>query len=538
MLSRVRTLCAVPDIAHQMRFLSLQLIGAEPEHGDDTSVVSDAYSARVPPLIGDPRFTCWSLLVAAPLTIAATCYAAYAYTHVPFDPHDIPAAATLERNLSQWTSDVAKSQGSPVERELRSEPTRRVLGEPVAQAVLDTFARGLAASRADAPNLRQSTAEFTASQVRLNQLLLERKLPIFVDGTLIPLGQRYSPLLMTYYVEEEEWWQYRDRKLRTVSAWRMDPMRLRLPALGYVREGNPVAVISFDLIETVLVLYMLPSLAEREPAFVFDEQTRFSGNPTAIAIESRLGNVLRQHFDARHIGANARRLGQLLAARRNLIAKWRRTITGFPIRPPERYLPERNLGEQLESLISRADAISWNEIQDALSEPAMIAAFEEQRTEWTHVVKRHELQHLIDQTELLVGIPVGLARRLSVDPATEPEPYTLFGAARAELSAYLAEVAHGPYPRLSLVALSTAVFDRSLSQTPHHFAALTIFDGLIRALGLADDGMTYEDALVRVVEFEPEATRAKARELYESWFGRATQDIKRVEHVEHAHYRH
>jgi hypothetical protein len=521
-----------------MRLLSLQLVGAEPENGDDAAVVSEWYNKRVLPLIEAQRATYWSLLFAAPFVTLAVFYVAYAYTHQPFDPHDIPAAAMLERNLSQWTADVAKSQGGPVERELRSERTRRVLGDQVTKAVLEILERGLAAARADAPNLPRATTEFTASQVKLNQLLLEHKLPIFVDGTLIPLGQGYSPLLMTYYVEEEEWWQYRERKLRTVSAWRMDPLRLRLPALGYVREGNPVAVISFDLIESALVLYMLPSLAEREPAFVFDEQARFSGNPMVGTMESRLGNVLRQHFVARHGGENARRLGQLLAGRRNLIAKWRRTITGFPIRPPERYLPERNLGEQLEPLISRTDARSWNEIEDALSDPAMIAAFEEQRAEWTQVVKRHELQHLIDQTELLVGIPVGLARRLRVDPATEPEPYSLFGAARAELSAYLAEVAYGPYPRLSLVGLSAAVFDRGLSQTPHHFAALTIFDGLIRSLGLVGDGIKYEDALVRVVEFDPEATRVKARELYEAWFGRATLAVTRIERVEHTHYRH
>ncbi len=413
-----------------------------------------------------------------------------------------------------------------------------MLGRDVARAVLATFDSGLDAARAGAQNLKQESARFTASQVALNQALMTRRLPVFVDGTLISLGKGLSPLLMTYYVEREELWQYRDRRLRTVSAWRLDPVRLRLPALGYVREGNPVAIISYNLIESVLILYLLPSLMNGEPAFVFDEQTRFRGNPLVTAVESRLGDALRAHFDSRHLGADARRLGQLLAARRNLIAKWRRTITGFPVRAPERLLPERNLGKRLETFISRGDVAKWDEINGGLSEPEMVAAFERERDEWAGVIKRHELQHLIDQEEVLVGIPVGLAQRLSVDPATEPEPYSLFGAARAELSAYLAELAYGPHPRLSLVQLTAAVFDRSMRHTPHHFAALAIFDGLMKSVGVAGDHTAYEEAVVRVVESEPKAVRLKARDLYESCFGRAVAALSRIESVEHEHWRH
>jgi hypothetical protein len=154
------------------------------------------------------------------------------------------------------------------------------------------------------------------------------------------------------------------------------------------------------------------------------------------------------------------------------------------------------------------------------------------------VVKRHELQHLMDQKDGLAGIPVVLARRLSVDPAIEPAPYSLFGAARAELSAHLAELGDGPFPRLSLVQLASVAFDRNLRNTPHYFAVLSIFDGLIKALGLSNGTTSYREAVMRVIEAEPAVIRTQARDLYEAWFGRALGAAERTSVSERRHWRH
>jgi hypothetical protein len=201
-------------------------------------------------------------------------------------------------------------------------------------------------------------------------------------------------------------------------------------------------------------------------------------------------------------------------------------------------LPERDLGSRLEAFISRTEAAAWTSLCDELVEPRIVAAFEQERNAWANAVQRHELQHLIDQLDGLAGIPVVLARRLRVDPTTEPESFSLFGAARAELSAYLAEVADGPEPRFSLVQLSAAVFDRSLQGTPHHFAVLTLFDGLMKSLGVLGDHPSYDEALVRVVEADPQAARAAARSLYEDWFGRPLATANHIRTIERDHWRH
>ena len=537
-LACARTLTAEDDPAHVLRLISLQIIGIESFENDSLESLAQLYEEQVRPRLKPVKRAFWTVKALGVIALAAAAMGLYTATHRPFDPHQIPEAAQLEQALSNWATASGTPNAATIEQQFRTADAQKRLGPDLCRAVLLMLETGRAASQAKPDELKDRALEFTKSQVLLNQTLVQRKLPVFVDGTLLPKANGLSPLLMTYYVEQRESWQYGAQKLEAVSAWRMDPIRVRLPALGYVREGNPTAIISYDLIEAVLVLYLLPSLEPNEPAFVFDEKTRFASDPYILGIEARLGNVLRQHFGAQKPDANTQRLGQLLAARRNLIAKWRRAITGFPIHPPERVLPERNLGEQLEPLISRGDAADWDRINSELARGDMINAFEQQRRDWANAVKRHELQHLVDHSEKLLGIPVALARRLRVDPSIEPEPYSLFGAARAELSAYLAEVGDGPYPRLSLVQLTAAVFDRELANTPHHFAAETLFDGLMKSLGLTQDHPTYEEAVVRVTETDPQLLRAKSRELYEEWFGRALANVSRVATLEQPHWRH
>jgi hypothetical protein len=538
MLERGRTLTAHDEPTHVMRLVSLQLVGVENTEDDTPSSVASRYEELVRPTLGSVKRSFWTLKGVFPFVLVAAAVTFYAVTHRPFDPHQIPAASLLEQNLTQWTTKVGTPEAVVTEQRFRTTEAQKTLGTELCQNVLNMLSKGLIASKARPEELKARALEFTQSQGALNLTLERRKLPLFVDGTFLPVKSGLKPLFMTYYVEQDESWQYRGQPLRVVAGWRMDSLRFFLPALGYVREGNPVAIISYDVIEAVLILYLLPSLVENEPAFVFDEKTRFEGDPTVLAIEARLGNVLRQHFRTQRLVSGATDLGKLLAARRNLIAKWRRNIVAFPIQPPQRLLPERDLSEQLEPLISRTDVVNWNQINSELAASEMVTAFEQQRSEWSNAVKRHELQHLIDQKDGLSGIPVVLARRLQVDPTTEPEPFSLFGAARAELSSYLAEVGDGPYPRLSLVQLTAAVFDKNLGNTPHHFAAISIFDGLMKSLGVTADHPTYTEAVLRVIETDPQVTRAKARDLYEEWFGRALTSAIRVRVVEQRHWRH
>lgn len=523
---------------HHMRVASLQLLGVELSLDDTEASTATRYEAQVRPLLVPNKPTYWTAALITAVVLVAVLGLIYRHLHRPFDPHRIAAAALLEESLSQWTLTAGTPKSLDVQETLKSAAAQKKLGSELSGRVLEMLTKGIDAAKAAPEARRAAVREFVDGQQSVNRALEQRGLPLFVDVTLLPKPTGHSPLVMTYYVERDVFFRYRDQSLRAIFGWRMDPMRVRLAALGYVREGNPVAVISYDLIEAMLVLHLLPSIVENEPAFVYDEATRLRGDPQVSAFESRLGAALRQRFHARGLSPDAQRLGQLLAQRRNLIAKWRRTITGFSITPPERLLPERDLGSRLEAFISRTEAAAWARLCDELVEPQFVAAFERERNAWANAVLRHELQHLIDQLDGLAGIPVVLARRLRVDPGTEPEPFSLFGAARAELSAYLAEVADGPEPRLSLVQLTAAVLDRSLHGTPHHFAVATLFDGLMKSLGVLGDHPSYDEALVRVVEADPEAARTAARSLYEEWFGRPLATAAHIRTVERDHWRH
>jgi hypothetical protein len=492
----------------------------------------------VRPLLRPIRMSKWKWALVAVVCGCVAATAVYRYVHRPFDPHSMPVAELLEQNLSGWTTSIGTPEAAAFAQRLQTSEARKLLGEDVSRSISVLLDRGIALAQAKTEEVETRGHEFVESQSAVNQALASKGLPLFVDGSVVPSGAGVTPLIMTYYIEREESFEFRGQPLRAVSAWRMDPMRVRLPALGYVRGTNPAAIISYDLIEAVLVLHLLPSLVDNEPAFVFDEPTRFQGDPQVLQIETRLGNVVRQHFGAVRQDADTRRLGELLAQRRNLIAKWRRTITGFSILPPERLIPERNLGTRLESYISRTEAMQWDEISDELLNPRILTAFERQRSELSNAIERHELQHLVDQKDRLSGIPVALARRLRVDASAEPEPYSLFGAARSELSAYLAQVADVADSRLSLVQLSSAVFDRNLRGQPHHFAAAALFDGLMKSLHVTDDRPSYNEAVVRVIECEPATIRAEARNLYEEWFGRPLATVVRIKSVEHTRWRH
>jgi hypothetical protein len=116
-------------------------------------------------------------------------------------------------------------------------------------------------------------------------------------------------------------------------------------------------------------------------------------------------------------------------------------------------------------------------------------------------------------------------------------------AARAELSAYLAELARDPLtPRVGLTLIARFLFDRRMAGTPECYAALVIVEGLADELGvhaghdggpplLADgaiDRHVAAQAFLALAALPPERLRAAARELWETLFAAPLPDLRLV----------
>jgi hypothetical protein len=505
--------------AHLMRVAALRLMGEDGEFMD-AEWTRKAFEERVVPALSRPVRSHLTLAVVLALLVSVVSAVVARYATRPFDPRGLPGVAVVEEALAPKDAASWSPKAEVVRRVLATERAQSALGPALANALVELAIQSHQLAEAEPDGQARLWSRYIELQKTVNRSLGERRIPLFIDTTLLLAKGGPWPLHFLYYAEKECAWEYQQKPLHSVFAWRLDEAPVRLPALGYVRDGSDTALINYDLIETVLLQHLLVSLADKEPARVFDEETRLRGDERVLLIEARIGELIRQGAPSVTARPATKQLARLLSTRRHLVDRWRRTITGFPIIPPERLVRERELSERMVALLSRSDVAEWERTNDALTERVMVEEFERQRDAWAAVVERHELQHLMDAIDGLSGIPVVLARRLAVDPATEPPPNSLFAAARAELSAYLAEVAGGPSPRLSLILLTTALFDRNLGGQPHQYAALAIFDGLMKELRIDQSERGYEDWVLDVLAADPERLGEAARNLYEGYFGR------------------
>ncbi len=154
-------------------------------------------------------------------------------------------------------------------------------------------------------------------------------------------------------------------------------------------------------------------------------------------------------------------------------------------------------------------------------------------------VERHEVQHRLDA---LASGPPPMPRELEalVGPLEDAgKEVPLAAAARAELSAYLAELARDPRtPRVGLTLIARFLFDRSMHGAAECYAALVIVQGLAARLGVPGGdalltGRTVDRRAVATVwlalaALPPERLRAAARAQWEALFGAPLPELRLV----------
>jgi hypothetical protein len=158
------------------------------------------------------------------------------------------------------------------------------------------------------------------------------------------------------------------------------------------------------------------------------------------------------------------------------------------------FLPE-NLVEQLADSVPGAQRRHVDDIEEQLAqlEAPRIASRVHQLL--TLTVRRHEAQHgLDDDREQPLRYPPVLEDQLGDELDDDGEPRRRVESAKAELSAYVSQLANDPTTtHLTLWNVARFAFDDNQVGGSESYAGVIIVEGLARHLGIASPGPVIHD---------------------------------------------
>jgi hypothetical protein len=333
---------------------------------------------------------------------------------------------------------------------------------------------------------------FLLASGALGQALLDRRSSYFLDGDVHGAGARSQPLLLSFYVERDAEVAVGDQLVRALHVWRLDRLSLTQGALGYTRPTTPAALVLLDQIESELVLYVLPSLPEGEPMVLVDDESLDADEVWQRELHEGVARVVRATFSAGADTVSVREIGGILARRRALIARWRRSTAAMRMRMlvPERLIPEADYRSDLDRLVPTTELLEWDEMHDRLSSRELEGAFVRMRDRFAAGVERHEVQHRVDFHEGLAPLPEDVRTWLLVDEEGSAHQFTGFGArVRMETSAYLAALASSSQSgRLDLALTARHLFNKHEQGNAYSYAGLVILGEMARELGVDTGG--------------------------------------------------
>lgn len=212
------------------------------------------------------------------------------------------------------------------------------------------------------------------------------------------------------------------------------------------------------------------------------------------AVEARAGDLARQDYGALPglDAAAAAEMGRLLSRRRGVVDGIERALAArqIALQRPAKLRLEPSLTEELRGLAPASAIDDLRAIDAALAVPAVLAAYATVRDALVDSVERHEVQHRLDYGRE-GGLPMPPALAAYVGPAGEgeSEAFRFAAQARAELSAYLAELARDTRStRSNLTMIARFLFNPRLQGIAECYAALVIVDGLATELAIPKRG--------------------------------------------------
>jgi hypothetical protein len=393
---------------------------------------------------------------------------------------------------------------------------------------------------------------YFASVVNLDVAMSRVRAPFFIDADLLPgRGGDAFPMVYSFYVEREDEAVVdspASTPVRVVFLWRLDPLNISMPFLGYTHPRATAAIVLFDQIETELIELVLPALHPGETVGLLDEKTIDPAAGWQRELEGRAAEIVRGTFAGDADAPLLARLGELIGRRRAIVRKWKAELplVGFNLVPPKRLVPEADYAGELRHRAPKATLDEWDDIHDELLRPTNVALFERLRDRFARTTERHEVQHRIDYARGLVPVPASIVTRLGLDNPLDALPGSFAAHCRDETSAYLAQMADPvDSPSLTLMILSKFLFDRDQWGTAYSCAAVTIFELLSTALALPDaeerlvrNGAVVREALERRLV---EITARSQQELHDAarraWEGAYGGELAKIAVHEVAHNR-
>jgi len=175
-------------------------------------------------------------------------------------------------------------------------------------------------------------------------------------------------------------------------------------------------------------------------------------------------------------------------------------------------------------------------MDEEVADPALLDAYARLRDVLVDSVERHEAQHRLDYARP-DPLPMPNALELLVGPADESEERRFASQARAELSAYLAEIARDQRTtRVNLTMLARFLFKRRLQGMVESYAAVRDRGGPRRrarrraAASLVNGGNILREraapVFLALVDKTPEELRAAAARLWGRLFERGFAGAK------------
>ncbi len=279
---------------------------------------------------------------------------------------------------------------------------------------------------------------------------------------------------------------------RVLSLRRLDQINLVHTLLGMQSSelGDPVLLL--DQIDQHVATKVLPVL---EPDAAYQIGDEAFATSEGMKLSAFAGKAIRDEISAAlgRDAETAHRIATLLGERAALIDEWRAIMDqkGWRFgRTNDRFLPG-GLVDSMEGHVVSAQRDRAKTIDDELAriEAPRIASLVHQMVAAT--VRRHEAQHgLDDDRDESHRYPAQLSELLGDKTTDEDgEPLRYIASARAELSAYVSQVANDPITtHLSQWNVARFAFDDDQVNSSEFYAGVLLLEGLARHLGIPSPG--------------------------------------------------
>jgi hypothetical protein len=315
---------------------------------------------------------------------------------------------------------------------------------------------------------------------------------------------------------------------RVLSIRRLDKLNTAYAVLGmHTEDLDPV--LHLERIDENVATDVMPVLAEGT-AYPLGDRDWLIQDP-GKALAAKVGEVVRAEYKAA-LGNDASRLDEiakLLTKRNDIVDEWRDHLERkriYFVRTESLFLPP-NLLDQLADVTPNYQRRKVKEIEERLAELEAPRIHARLHDLVAATVRRHEAQHGFDydrDTEL--RLPTQLQDFVGLPTDDDGNPRGFVRSARAELAAYLSQIANDPLtPQASLWHLGSQLFDRDRRGTGEYYAGIVIVEGLARHLGSAQTGERYvsretlaQQATV-IAAAPPDKLRAAAKALWSELYG-------------------